>query len=141
MPLPRGVGSDFNPILAASGKHILLEHARAVTFVSRLSAGTQTLTFKESIAGSGEQALTAIDHVHYGLDTGTGFVLDEQTAADTYVNSAGASGPTVVVTIRADQLSDTFTAVECTASAGDLTAIIHDLVRKEDPTLLPIPSA
>lgn len=129
------LGSKINVVGAASGVHIPLKNAEAVTFVQHVANGVTDLALKESKAGADEQDLAAITLVHRAPGIGGTWTAVEQTAAATYVET-DATNNAVVVTVRARQLSDGFDSVELTAATGTVTAILHDLNIEADPTVL-----
>lgn len=132
-----GLGRVFNVIASASGVHIPLQDAEAVTFVcEQAGIGAQILTIKESIAGASEQNLAVIDTVYKGPDVGGTWTKVTQTAAATYDNSDDTTNDTVVVTVQATELSDTFDSVECTVDVGNCVAIVHDLKVQRTPANL-----
>jgi hypothetical protein len=131
-----GLGRVFNVVAAASGIHIPLPRAGAVSFVSFLDAGTQNVTLKESVDGASEQNLAVITRLHKGPGVGGQWTLVTQAAAATFDLTTDATNDSFVVTVRAEQLSAGFNCVEMTASAGILVAVIHDLAVQRDPALL-----
>jgi hypothetical protein len=131
----RGLGRVFNVVAAASGVHIPLTKAQAVTFITFLDAGTQVATIKESIAGASEQALDCDVYPHKGPAVGgTWTAMAEQD--DTLDLSTDATNDCMVFTVEASQLSDGFNCVEVTMSAGICIAVIHDLLVQRKPANL-----
>jgi len=131
-----GLGRVFNVVAAASGVHIPLTNYAAISFVSFLDAGTQSFTLKESKAGNNEQNLAVIDHLYKGPGVGGTWTKVTQAAAATFDLTTDATNDCVVFTVRNEQLSDGFNAVELTAGTGIVVAILHDLKIMRDPTLL-----
>lgn len=133
MSLGTGLGRVFNVVHQASGVHIPLKNAGAVTFVNFLDAGTQTLTIKESIAGASEQNLAVVTTIYKAPGVGGTWTKVTQAAAATYNHATDATNDMIAVTITADQLSAGFNCVEYTAGSGTCFAIIHDLVVQRKP--------
>lgn len=136
MPYAEGLGRVFNVVAAASGVHIPLTNAQAVSFVCFLDAGTQSVTLKESNDGASEQNLAVIDRLHKGPGIGGTWTLVTQAAAATFDLTTDATNDSFVFTVGAEQLSDGFNCVEVTQSSGTCVAIIHDLKIQRDPALL-----
>jgi hypothetical protein len=139
-----GLGRVFNVIYSASGLDIPLTKATAVTFVSFLDAGTQALTFTQtdSTGVNSEIDLNIFNQspdnlgsrVHAGPAVGGTWVeKDDGADANTYDNTTDATNDTVVITVRAEQLSDGYDRVQCTAATGTCVAILHDLVVQRKP--------
>lgn len=139
-----GLGRVFNVVYSASGLDIPLTKATAVTFVSFLDAGTQALTFTQtdSTGVNSEIDLNIFNQspdnlgsrVHAGPAVGGTWVeKDDGADANTYDNTTDATNDTVVITVRAEQLSDGYDRVQCTAATGTCVAIIHDLVVQRKP--------
>jgi hypothetical protein len=131
-----GLGRVFNVVAAASGIHIPLTNAGAISFVSFLDAGTQSFTLKESKDGASEQNLAVIKTLYKGPGVGGTWTKVTQAAAATFDLTTDAVNDCVAFTVRGEQLSDGFNCVELTASAGILVAILHDLKVQRDPALL-----
>lgn len=126
-----GLGRVFNVIHEASGLTIPLTNYGAVSFVSFLDAGTHTLAFEEedsrAINSIQDLAVTSGFRGHIGPGVGgtwTALASGDFTGND--VDGGTASNDCYVVTVRADQLSDGYDSVQCTASAGTCIAILHD---------------
>lgn len=136
MPGMDGLGRTFNVVAAASGVHIPMRSAKAISFISFLDAGTQSFTLKESKAGASEQNLAVIDHLYKGPGVGGTWTKVTQAKAATFDLTTDAVNDCVVFTVRAAQLSDGFDSVEVTAGSGILVAILHDLNNQDDPTAL-----
>lgn len=131
------LGNILNVIPAASGVHIPLTHADAVTFVTYEDDGSTILTFKQSIDGASEANLAVITQVHKGPGVGGTWTEVTQAAATTYDLADDTTNDAVVATVHAAQLSDGYNCVECTVDGGICIAIIHDLAMRRDPTKLP----
>ncbi len=139
-----GLGRVFNVVYSASGLDIPLTRGTAVSFVSFLDAGTQALTFTQtdSTGVNSEIDLNIFNQspdnlgsrVHAGPAVGGTWVeKDDGADANTYDNTTDATNDTVVITVRAEQLSDGYDRVQCTAATGTCVAIIHDLVVQRKP--------
>lgn len=132
------LGKLFNIVGKASGVHISLTDAEAVTFVINGAAGAVNSALVESKGdGVEEQALATVTRVHRGPSAGGAWVEDFQDpAVDTYA-ATDVANDTAVVTVRGRELSDGFTHVELTDAAADsVTALVHDLNYVADPTSL-----
>lgn len=139
-----GLGRIFNVIHESSGLDVPLTKAAGVTFVSFLAAGTQTLTFTQtdSTGVNSEVALNIFlnddnrdSRAHVGPGVG-GTWTSKTEASDNTVAAGGATDDTLVVTVRAEQLSDGYDRVQCTADSGTCVAIIHDLAVQRKPVNL-----
>lgn len=129
-----GLGEDFNVVVLATGKHISMKNCDAITFVCYENGGAQAIAFKESIGGASEQVLPVFTEF-YGSD-GFGGVWSKQTQAidDAWAKADDEPNDTAVITVRADQLSPGFDAVECTIDGSGLcVAILHGLHVKRAP--------
>lgn len=122
-----GLGRVFNVVAAASGVHIPLAAGQAISFVSFLAAGTQTITLQESVDGASSQNLATITTLYKGPGIGGTWTKVTQAAAATFNLTTDATNNSIVLTILADDLSDGFNCVKLTADSGILMAIIHDL--------------
>lgn len=141
-----GLGRVFNVVYSASGVDIPLTQGSAVTFVSFLDAGTQALTFTQtdSTGVESEADLNVFNQDPANLGAriyagpavgGTWTEKDDGSDANTFTN-ADATNDTVVITVRAEQLSDGYDSVQCTAATGTCVAIIHDLLVQRKPSNL-----
>ena len=129
------LGRVFNVVHEASGVHIPLTNAGAITYVTFVAAGTNTATVKESVNGASEQALDVTMYPFKGPGVGgTWTAMAEQD--DTLTNN-DATNDCMVFTIQADTLSEGFNCVEVTMDAGTCIAIIHDLLSQRNPANLP----
>lgn len=130
-----GLGRVFNVIASASGVHIPLTNASAVSFVTYEDDGSTIATIKESIAGASEQALDVDVHPFKGPGIGgTWTAMAEQD--DTLDLGDDGTNDAMVFTIHASQLSDGFDSVEVTVDGGILMAILHDLTVQRGPANL-----
>lgn len=145
-----GLGAIFNVIHQASGLDIPLTQAHAVSFVSFLDAGTQTLTFTQTdstgvnseidlnIFTDSDTGLPegGVSKIHAGPGVGGTWV--EKTTNDTnaFNLTTDATNDCVVITVKAPQLADGYDQVQCTASAGTCIAFLHDLAVMRKPTNL-----
>jgi len=129
-----GLGNLFNVVPLASGKHVSLANATGITFICYEDAGAQSITVKESLAGSGEQALGVL--THYYASNGIGGVWTRETSdangalsdASSMVKKDTTAFDCAVFYIASEQLSEGFDSVEVTIDgAGICTAIVHDL--------------
>ena len=143
------LGAEFNVIHEASGLDVPLTQAGAVSFVSFLAAGTQTLTFTQtdSTGVNSEIDLNIFTDSDTGLPVngskifagpGVGGTWVAKTTADpnAFDLTTDATNNCVVITVRATQLSDGYDRVQCTASAGTCVAIITDLHVMRKPSNL-----
>jgi hypothetical protein len=142
-----GLGRVFNTIYSASGVSVPLTKGTAVTFLSFLDAGTQALTFTQTIAGASSTSLTLFtfggtaptngtqSKIYAGPNAGGGWALKAPTAAAVYTN-ADATNDVVAITVRAEQLADGYDSVVCTAATGTCVAIVHDLLVARKPSNL-----
>jgi len=140
-----GLGREFNVVPIASGVAIALKDCDGVTFVGS-AAATFSLTIATSFGGTYRAgsfftpAWVPLDHYYQAAATnGTAqYTRVAQTAADNVVQ-AGAF--TTVLFLSQDSLPDGYTYVKCTASAGGLVAITHDLDVQRKPQNLAAVSA
>jgi hypothetical protein len=132
----RGLGRVFNVVPAASGVHITLKGAQAVSFVTYEDDGTTIATIKESIDGDSEAALDCDVYPHKAPGVGgTWTAMAEQD--DTLALGSDTTNDCMVFTVLASQLSAGFNCVEVTVDGGICIAIIHDLVAPRKPANLP----
>lgn len=132
-----GLGRVFNVVPAASGVHIPLTLANAVSFVTYEDDGSTIITIKESVDGASEQNLAVIDLIHKAPGVGGTWTKVTQAAAATYDLSDDTTNDATVITINAESLSDGFNCVEATVDGGICVAIIHDLAVQRTPANLP----
>lgn len=130
------LGSGVNVIHEASGIHIPMRDYGAVSFLSFLAAGTQSLSFDSATDGAGNAALAVVDRFWKGPGVGGTWELVTQAASDTVTN-ADATNDQVWVTIYAEDLPDGANEVECTAASGTCVAILHNGRQHRDPDNLP----
>lgn len=130
-----GLGRVFNVIPAASGVHIPLTHASAVSFVTYEDDGSTIATIKESTDGDDEQALDCDVQPHKAPGIGgTWTAMAEQD--DTLDLGDDTTNDCMVFTVSAEQLSDGFNCVEVTVDGGICVAILHDLTVQRTPANL-----
>lgn len=130
----KALGRVLNVVSEASGVHIPLKNAGAITYVSFVAAGTNTATIKSSIDGASEAALDCDVYPHKGPGVGgTWTAMAEQD--DTLTNN-DATNDCMVFTIDAAQLPDGHNCVEVTVDAGTCVAILHDLHVQRKPSNL-----
>lgn len=137
----QGLGAVLNVIHEASGLDVPLTQAGAVTFVSFLADGTQTMVFTQTDSTgvnseidlnlftiAGVEGSNGVSNIHAGPGVG-GTWTDVTTSAanDNTADGATATNDTLVVTVRAEQLSDGYDQVQCTSATGTVVAIIHSL--------------
>ena len=134
-----GLGRVFNVVPAASGVHIPLTRAQAVSFVTYEDDGSTILTLKESIDGASEANLAVMTRYHKGPGVGGTWTLVTQAAGATYDLADDTTNDATVVTVRGEQLSAGFNCVEATVDGGICVAIIHDLNEMRAPAKLPTP--
>ena len=130
-----GLGRVFNVVPAASGVHIPLDQASAISFVTFEEDGSTIATIRESIDGASEQLLDVDVNPHQAPGVGgTWTAMAEQDA--TLDLGDDTTTDAMCFTISAAQLSDGFNCVEVTVDGGILIAITHDLVVQRDPVNL-----
>jgi len=131
------LGSVFNVLTAASGITIPLTRASTVSFCSFEADGSTifTMTELDSTAVNSEQALDVTYNPHKAPAVGGAFTfMAEQD--DTVDLGSDATNDMMVLTVRAEQLSDGYDSVQCTVDGGILTAIITDLHANSTPANL-----
>lgn len=145
-----GLGRVFNVIYSASGLNVPLTKAGAVTFLSFLDAGTQALTFTQTdstgvnseidleIFTDSDTGLPAsgVSRIYAGPAVGGGWVEKTTTDTNVYDNTTDATNDTVAITVRAEQLSDGYDQVQCTAATGTCVALLHELHVQRKPSNL-----
>jgi len=130
-----GLGRVFNAVIVADAIYINLKAGEAVTFLGYKSGG-DTYTVNEGTAAGGgtTAALAKITDVYTSNGVGGAWTKVTQAAGSSYVASADG----VSITIRADQLSDGKTWINCAStSTGTVTAVVHDLSTMRTPANLP----
>lgn len=144
-----GLGRVFNVIHEATGLDVPLTRNTCVSYVSFLAAGTQALTFTQTDSTgvlaeiplaifqvpTSERPDNLNSRIHAGPGVGGGWVEKARTADAVFTN-ADATNDTVVITVRAEQLSDGYDQVQCTAPSGTVVALLHDLTVQRRPTNL-----
>lgn len=145
-----GLGRVFNVIYSASGLDIPLTKAGAVSFVSFLDAGTQQLTFTQTdstgvnseidleIFTDSDTGLPAsgVSRIYAGPAVGGTWTAKTTNDTNVFDLTTDATNDTVVITVRAEQLSDGYDQVQCTAATGTCVAILHDLHVQRKPSNL-----
>lgn len=144
MTIAQQLLGQANFVAAASGQIIDMRDYGAVTFLSFLDAGTQSLTFTQHTDdGTGspgtETALATTNDAYKAPGTGGTWSAGPTPSSGVYDLSTDAVNDAMVITIRADQLSDNNRFIECTADSGILTAICHDLDHQLPATAMPTP--
>jgi hypothetical protein len=130
------LGRVFNVIHSASGVHIPLKDASAVTFFGFENDGATEIALIESKgAGVSETALTTVTRHWVSDGVGGAWTLVEHAATATVTPADGAND-CWLFTVAASELSDGFTHVEATADGGTCIAIVHDLNVQRDPAKL-----
>ena len=131
------LGSEFNVLTAASGVSIPLTRASTVTFCTFEAAGAviATITEDDSTGTNSEQALDVTFNPHKAPAIGGTFtaMAEQDSTVDL---GDDATNDMMVLTVRAEQLSDGYDSVQCTVDVGILTAIITDLAVKRTPANL-----
>jgi len=133
-----GLGRGFNGIAAASGVHIPLTRAEAVSFVTYEDDGSTIATIKESISGASEQALDCNVYPHKAPGVGGTWtaMAEQDDTLDLGVSGDDATNDSMVFTVRGDQLSAGFNCVEVTVDGGICMAFVHDLNVQRKPSNL-----
>jgi len=134
------LGKEFGvPILTASGKHISMEDCEGILFCTFEAAGTQSIAFKESIAGASEQVLPIFTEFFTGNGAGGVVGRETQAADDAWSKSDTTPGKDALyISVRRDMLSPGFDSVELTIDgAGQCIAIPFGLKVQRAPQNLP----
>lgn len=129
-----GLGRVFNVVASASGVHIPLRDAAAVSFVTFVSTGDNTATVKQSVDGNSETTLDVDVYPHKG--PGIGGTWTAMAEQDDTITNADATNDAMVFTVLAASLADGYNCVEVTMDAGTCVAIIHDLTVQRKPANL-----
>jgi hypothetical protein len=142
MAAMEGLGRLFNVIPVASGVHVKLNAAEAVTFVIYEVSGATVIGLKESIAGASEQNLTRTRRItSNGVGTAQVWTERTQTASATITKADTTAENCTLITVTAPELSTGFDSVECTVDGAALcVAILHDLSVQSAPNRLPAPA-
>ncbi len=132
------LGRIMNVVAAASGVHIPLREAQAVTYITFLDAGTQIATITQSINGASSKLLDCDVYPHKGPGVG-GLWTAMAEQDDTLDLGTDAVNDCMVYTIGCDQLDVTggFDSVRTTVSGGICIAILHELRTRREPARLP----
>jgi len=138
MAISAGLGRVFNVIHQASGVNVPLTQGTAVSFVSFLDAGTQALAITQT---DSKGVLSEIDlngdfYAYKGPGVGGTWSVLTDTTTDNDVVNADATNDCVVITVKADLLTNGYDRVKCTAATGTCIAIIHDLLTQRKPSNL-----
>lgn len=141
-----GLGRVFNVIYSASGVDVPLTKAAAVTFLSFLDAGTQELTFTQTdstgvnseadleiFTVSGTVGANGESRIYKGPAVGGTWTETTAAVDNVFDLTTDATNDTVVITVRAEQLSDGYDQVQCTAATGTCVALLHDLAVQRKP--------
>lgn len=145
-----GLGTVFNVIHEASGLDVPLSNAGAVSFVSFLADGTQTMVFTQTDSTgvnseidlnlftiAGVEGSNGVSKIYAGPGVGgTWTNVTASAANDNTADGATAGNDTMVVTVRASQLSDGYDRVQCTSATGTVVAFVHDLHVMRKPSNL-----
>ena len=130
-----GLGSIYNVVPNASGVHVYLRDGETIDFITFEDDGTTIATTKESIAGASEQALDVTNNPVKGPGIGgTWTVMAEQD--DTLSLLTDATNDSMVFSVSAASLSDTFNCVEVTVDGGVVLALILNLNVQRKPANL-----
>lgn len=144
-----GLGRVFNVIYSASGLDVPLTKAGAVTFLSFLDAGTQALTFTQTdstgvnseidltiFTVSGTVPANGESRIYAGPAVGGTWTEKTSTDSNVFDLTTDATNDTVAITVRAEQLSDGYDRVQCTAATGTCVALLHELHVQRKPSNL-----
>lgn len=144
MKAMEGLGAVLNVIHEASGVDVPLTQAGAVTFVSFLADGSQTMVFTQTDS-TGTNSEIDLDIFATGSSTrifagpgvgGTWTNVTASAADDNTADGADSTNDTMVVTVLAEQLADGYDSVQCTSATGTVVAILHDLKVMRSPSNL-----
>lgn len=145
-----GLGRVFNVIYSASGLDVPLTKAGAVTFLSFLDAGTQTLTFTQTdstgvnseidlnifVDSDTSLPISGTSDIYAGPAVGGTWTAKTTNDPNAFNLTTDATNDTVAITVRAEQLADGYDRVQCTADSGTCVAILHDLHVQRRPSNL-----
>lgn len=132
-----GLGRVFNVIPAASGVHIPLRDASAVSFVTFEDDGSTIITIRESIGGASEQLLPVVTRAAKAPGVGGTWTELTQAAGSAFDLADDTTNDATVITIDSTQLSAGYDCVEATTDGGICIAIVHDLKVQRRPQNLP----
>ena len=134
-PLGKDIGV---PILVGTGIHVSLKDCEGVLFCCYEDGGAQAIAFKESIDGASEQILPVFTEFYANDGKGTVVTRETQSADDAWAKADTTAFDAAYISVRADQLSPGFNAVECTIDgAGICVAIPFGLKTQRAPQNLP----
>lgn len=132
-----GLGRVFNVVAAASGVTIPLTRAEVVSFVTYEDDGSTIATVTQ-VDSTGTNSEIALDVDFYPYKApgigGTWTAMAEQD--DTVDLGDDTTNDMMVLTVRADQLTDGYDGVQVTVDGGICFAIIHDLKVQRKPSNL-----
>lgn len=133
-----GIGRVFNVVPVASGVHISLRQADAVTFVVFEVSGATVIGLKESIGGASEQNLTRTRRFTCAGLGSDSWVTRTFAANATIPKVDTAAENCTAITVTSDELSSGFDCVECTVDGSAIcVAILHDLLVQRSPDNMP----
>ena len=136
----KGLGRLFNVVAVASGLSISLKNASGVTFIGKQDTAATVYTFTQTIAGA--SSVTLLLDPDYYAGGGIGGVWTHVAATGTKIatltKGAGAGENCICFYVGANELTDGYDSVKCTAGGGTLVAIVHDLLIQRDPANLPV---
>lgn len=132
-----GLGRVFNVSPVADDVYVSLRDAAAVTFICVNTAGdTYTLTEAKDAAATGAQVLATMSDFYISATVGAVWSKVTHAAASTIVPTAAQD--VAVITVRGEELSDTYDYVKLTSTGtGTVVAITHDLSVQRKPENLP----
>ena len=131
-----------NFLANASGIPIPFRDFGAITFVSWEDDGSTILTFTQHTTDSSTQlpdteTALSIDNAAYKAPgVGGTWTAGPTPTAGVYDLADDTTNDSLVITVRADQLSDDNEWVECTTDGVQLMAILHDPVHQLGATSL-----
>jgi hypothetical protein len=137
------LGDIGHVVPAASGVPLSLKGYGAVTFVTYEDDGSTILTLTQHTNSAGspgtESALSITNASHKVPGVGGVPVAGPAGVAGVYDLADDTTNDCMIVTVRADQLSDDNVFIEGTVDGGILMAFLHDPVHRLDPTTIPTP--
>ena len=134
MTARRGLGDLFNLATSATtGKtRVNMKNATGVTFVLiGATSGNATINECNAAANGTEQALSVV--TEYWTQASGVWTRHTQAAASTFT---AATGGLAVCYVSAVSMSDGFTYLDATHSAGSFVYILHGLQVRRDPANL-----
>jgi hypothetical protein len=132
-----GLGRVFNVLPVADDVYVSLRDASAVSFICVNASGdTYTLTEAKDAAGTSAQALATMGDFYISATVGAVWSKVTHAVASTIVPTS--SQDVAVITVRAEELSDTYDYVKLASTgAGTVVALLHDLTVQRKPENLP----